>query len=113
MGKITLYHNPRCGKSREALRILEDKKSDFEIIEYLKENPDEKVLKSLLKKLGLKAEALIRKGEYKKLELKQAEDEEGLIKQMAQHPILIERPIVVHGTQARIGRPPESILDIL
>lgn len=110
----TIYHNPRCRKSRETLALLESKGIEADVVEYLKDIPSEKELKSILKKLGMKPEALLRKGEaiykesYKGKELSDAE----WIKAMVEHPKLIERPIVVSGNKAAIGRPPEQVLDL-
>lgn len=113
--KVTLYYNPRCSKCREALCLLEEKGIEPEIIEYLKEPPTEKQLKDLLKKLGLKAEELLRKKEplfvekYKTKKLSEAE----WVKVMCKNPVLIERPIAIEGNKAVIGRPAERIIEIL
>ncbi|GAB4536389.1 MAG: arsenate reductase (glutaredoxin) [Parvularculaceae bacterium] len=111
---ITIYHNPRCSKSRATLAILEQTGKAFEIVEYLKSPPDAATLKGIARKLGLGPDAFIREGEaaYKDLGLYGADDD-ALYKAMAAHPILIERPIVVNGERAAIGRPPEAVLDIL
>lgn len=112
---MKIYHNPRCRKSRETLAIIEDSKQSVEVIEYLKDVPSEQELKELLDKLGLKAEQLLRKGEsifkteYKGKNL----SEEQWIKAMVDHPKLIERPIVVKGNEAVLGRPPENVLSLL
>ena len=111
---ITIYHNTRCSKSRCALEILQKKKADVRVVEYLKTPPSEKELKEVLKKLGMKAEEIIRKKEplfkeeYKGKKL----TEEQWIKILVKHPVLIERPIVVNGNKAVIGRPPENIKQI-
>ena len=113
---VTIYHNPRCSKSRQTLGLLQERIIDINIIEYLKTPPDISQLKQILKKLGYEPRQLMRKYEqiYKDFDLgnenKTAED---LIKAMAQNPILIERPIVLSGEKAVIGRPPESVLSIL
>lgn len=114
--QATIYHNPRCTKSRLTLAMLEEKSIDLEIIEYLKTPPDQKTLKDILKKLKMNPMDLIRKGEsiFKELNLAdKADDTQALLDAMADNPILIERPIVVANNKARIGRPPESVLDIL
>lgn len=113
MTDLKIYHNPRCTKSRQTLKLLQEQGHEPEIILYLKSPPSPKVLKDLLSKLGLSAEALIRKKEtiYKELELK-GKDDEDLIKAMAENPKLIERPIVVLGDKARLGRPPENVLSL-
>ncbi len=112
----TIYHNPRCSKSRQTLAILEENGIQCDVVLYLETPPDEKALKALLKKLGIPARELLRKGEdeYKALKLDNpALTESALIAAMCKHPKLIERPIVVHGKQAVIGRPPEKVLEIL
>lgn len=113
---VTIYHNPRCSKSRQALKLLVDHGVNPTVIEYLKQPLNEQVLRDLIKKLGISAIDLVRKNEglYKELGLVQSQgDTKTMIMAMAQYPILIERPIVVKGTKARIGRPPEAVLEIL
>ena len=111
---VTIYHNPRCTKSRETLALLEKKGVKPTIVEYLKTPPSAAELKKLLAMMGKSPREAIRKGEapYKDLNLAEASDAE-LIKAMAENPILIERPIVVKGAKAALGRPPESVLAIL
>ena len=115
MKKVTLYYNPRCSKCREALCVLEEKGIKPEIIEYLNAPPTEKQLKELLKKLGLKAEELLRKKEplftekYKNKKLSEA----AWVKVMCKNPILIERPIAIEGDKAIIGRPVERVVDFI
>src|ERR1035437_3400890 len=101
---ITIYHNNRCTKSRCALELIEKKTKDFEVIEYLKTPPSEKELKEILKKLGMKAEEIIRKKEplFKEKFAKKQFSEDQWIKILVQNPILIERPIVVKGNKAVI-----------
>ena len=114
--KATIYHNPRCSKSRQTLALLEEKGVDLEIIEYLKTPPDQQTLAEILNKLDIAAADLMRKGEsvYKELNLgNKSNDTKVLLDAMAENPILIERPIVVANGKAAIGRPPESVLDIL
>jgi arsenate reductase len=110
--KITIYHNPRCGKSRDSLKLIESQKNvELEVVEYLKNVPTKEELKKLLAKLNLKAEEIVRKNEalykerYKGLQL----NEEEWVKVLCDNPILIERPIVVRNNKAVIGRPPENI----
>lgn len=113
---ITIYHNPRCSKSRQTLQLLVDKGLEPDIILYLETPPDKATLTSLLGKLGLNARQLLRKGEdaYKENSLKNPElSEEQLIDFMVKYPKLIERPIVTKGKKAVLGRPPEAVLDIL
>jgi arsenate reductase len=112
---VTIFHNPRCSKSRETLKLIEARGVQPKIVEYLKTPPSAAELKSILKKLGLKAADIVRKGEplYAELGLKdRILDEDALIALLVKHPILIERPIVVAGGKA-IGRPPETVLAIL
>jgi len=113
---VTIYHNPRCSKSRQTLGLLQERSVNINIIEYLKTPPDISQLKQILKKLGYEPRQLMRKSEqiYKDFDLgNENNTAEDLIKAMAQNPILIERPIVLSGEKAVIGRPPESVLNIL
>ena len=113
---IKIYHNPRCSKSRQTLQLLEENGAQPDIIEYLKNSPSKEELKSVLKLLGLSPRDLMRKGEsiYKELNLKNVDlSNEQLVNAMLENPILIERPIVLANGKAAIGRPPESVLDIL
>ena len=113
---VTIYHNPRCSKSRATLKLLEERGIAPEIVEYLKTPPDAATLDELLTKLGLEPRNLMRRKEapYRENGL---DDEtltrEALIAAMVADPILIERPIVVSGGKAALGRPPEAVLDIL
>lgn len=112
----TIYHNPRCSKSRQALALLEEKGIRHDVILYLDNPPDAKTLKILLKKLGIPARALLRKSEaeYRELQLDNpALSEADVIAAMCAHPRLIERPIVINGQRAAIGRPLENILEII
>ncbi len=115
MSKITIYHNPRCSKSREALGLLEAQNADVEVVKYLETPPSKEKLKDLLKMLGISARKLMRTKEaiYKELALKDVEDEEKLIEAMAAHPKLIERPVVIKDGKAAIGRPIEKIVELL
>lgn len=112
--KTVIYHNPRCSKSREALALLNDKNLEVEVIEYLKDKPTVKQLKELINLLGIKPIQLIRTKEdvFKPYKNKQLTEDE-YITLMTEFPILIERPIVVKGNKAVIGRPPQMVLDIL
>ncbi|MGC6230395.1 arsenate reductase (glutaredoxin) [Hafnia paralvei] len=115
--QVTIYHNPRCSKSRETLALLQEQGIEPQIIQYLDTPPDAATLKTLLKELGFSsARQLMRHKEdlYKELNLAdESLTEDQLIDSMVNHPKLIERPIVVKGKKARIGRPPEQILEIL
>ncbi|WP_438971058.1 arsenate reductase (glutaredoxin) [Methylophaga sp.] len=116
MTAIQILHNPRCSKSRQTLALIEEKGIQPEIIKYLESPPSETELRAILTKLDLSARELLRKGEddYKALNLKDKTlSEDDLIAAMVEHPKLIERPIVINQNRARVGRPPESVLDIL
>jgi arsenate reductase len=113
---ITMYHNPRCSKSRQALGLLRDKGIEPQIVEYLKTPPDMATLEHLLDMLGLEPRELMRKKEkeYKENNLANPDlSRQALIAAMVAHPKLIERPIVVKGDKASLGRPPEAVLDLL
>lgn len=114
---VTIYHNPRCSKSRETLNLLKDNGVDPSVVLYLETPPDAATLRKLLAMLGMNsARELMRQKEdrYKELNLSDSQlSEEALIQAMVDNPKLIERPIVVSNGQARIGRPPEQVLDIV
>lgn len=116
MAEITIYHNPRCSKSRQSLALLEEHGVKPQIVLYLDSPPSEAGLRGLLGKLGMSARELMRKGEdvYSDKGLADESLSEGqLIAAMVAHPILIQRPIVESGKQAVIGRPPENVLGLL
>ncbi len=113
---VTIYHNPRCSKSRQTLELLETQGLTPTIVKYLETPPDAATLNSLLSMLGLEPRELMRQKEAEYSELNLANPEltrEQLIQAMLDHPRLIERPIVVSNGQAVIGRPPEQVLTIL
>lgn len=113
---VTIYHNPRCSKSREALALLKQKGIKPEVIEYLKTPPSAAELDDILKTLGKEPRETMCRQEppYKELSLDNpALTRAQLIAAMVENPVLIERPIVLAGGKARIGRPPESVLEIL
>jgi arsenate reductase (glutaredoxin) len=111
---VTIYHNPRCGKSRQTLALLQEKGIQPEIVEYLKTPYTETQLKTLLGQLGLPAKAIIRKKEAADAGVDPAKlSEDQLIAAMAKNPIIVERPIVVSGGKAALGRPPEAVLKVL
>lgn len=113
---IRIYHNPRCSKSRATLQLLEEHAVAPQVIRYLDTPPDADTLRELLARLGIGARELMRTGEaaYRDNGLDDpALDEEALIAAMVEFPILIERPIVVMGDRAIIGRPPERVLELL
>lgn len=116
MPELTLYHNPRCSKSRGALELLEARGLAPTIVRYLETPPDAATLRALLGKLGIGARQLLRSGEdeFKTLDLANpALSDAQLIEAMVQHPKLIERPILVVDDKAVIGRPPENVLELL
>ena len=112
---IKIYHNPRCSKSRQGLEIVENSAKEFEVVKYLDNIPSEKELKEIINLLDISPIQLVRKNEqiwkdnFKGKELSDAE----IIKAMVENPKLIERPIVVNGNKAVIGRPPETIKEII
>jgi arsenate reductase len=113
---VTIYHNPRCSKSRETLKLIETRGLKPKIVDYLKTPPSAAELKTILKRLGLKPQDIVRKSEPAYAELGSKERDLGddaLIALMVANPILIERPIVVANGKAAIGRPPERVLAIL
>ena len=115
MSDITIWHNPRCSKSRQALKLLEEQGAAPEVVKYLDTPPNKEEIKKILKMLGISARELMRTKEaiYKELGLKDVNDEEKLIEAMAAHPKLIERPIVIKGDKAVVGRPPEKVFEIV
>lgn len=116
MTDLTLYHNPRCSKSRGALQLLEERGLTPTIVRYLESPPSAAQLSDLLGKLGIGARQLLRSGEddYRTLNLADPGlSEAQLIEAMVAHPKLIERPILIVGSKAMIGRPPEKVLEIL
>jgi arsenate reductase len=115
MKKVQILYNPRCSKCREALSLLEGESCEIEVVEYLKNIPTKKEIKNILDKLGLKAFDIVRKKEavyLEKFKNKTFTDEEW-IQLLIENPILIERPIIIDGYKAIIGRPPELVIDLL
>ena len=113
---VTIYHNPRCSKSRETLALLESNKVHPSVVEYLKTPLSEQQIATLINQLGFtSARELMRTKEdiYKELELKNEQNEDKLIAAMVANPKLIERPIVEHNGKAALGRPPENVLSVL
>jgi arsenate reductase len=116
MTDYTLFHNPRCSKSRQTLALLEDNGIQPTIVKYLDDTPDAATLKTLVKKLGLpSAHDLVRNKEadYKTAGLSAESSDDEVIAAMVQYPKLIERPILVRGNKAVLGRPPENALNLL
>ena len=111
---VTIYHNPRCSKSRQTLELIRERGVEPEIVEYLNTPPSAADLKAILAKLGKSAAEIVRKKEAAEEGIDVANlSEDALIQALATHPRAIERPIVINGVKAAMGRPPESVLDIL
>ena len=115
MPNVTIYHNPKCSKSRQTLKLLEDNDIAPTIVEYLKDTPSESDLTRIVGQLGIEPSQLIRKKEWKEDVGQDITTMDGaqIIEEMVAHPRVIERPIVVSGDQARLGRPPEQVLEIV
>lgn len=111
---ITIYHNPRCSKSRQTLALLEDNNAQFKVVEYLQDTLGREELESILKKLKMSPRDLLRKKDASEAGLNDVSlSDDALITGMLENPIVIERPIVINGEKAIIGRPPENVLDII
>jgi len=116
MDKITIWHNPRCSKSRDSLKLLDEKGVEVEVVKYLDKIPSKTELQNMISMLGMRsARELMRTKEaiYKELNLKDETSEEALIEAMVANPKLIERPIVIKGNSAVIGRPIEKVVELL
>ena len=116
MEALSIFHNPRCSKSRKTLEIIEINDVEVQVILYLQDPPSVSELNSLLEKLGMKASELVRKGEsiIKELDIDLSNtSDDDLISIMIEHPILIERPIVFNEASAIIGRPPENVKELM
>ncbi len=116
MTSVKIYHNPRCSKSRQTLELLNENNHEPEIVLYLETPPDKSELADIVNKLGMSVRDIIRTGEdpYKDNNLgDDSLSDDALLDAIVTDPILLQRPIVVSGDQARIGRPPESVLEIL
>ncbi|WP_075995577.1 arsenate reductase (glutaredoxin) [Salaquimonas pukyongi] len=113
--ETVIWHNPRCSKSRQTLALLREKGIEPEIVEYLKTPPTQGEIERTIGLLGIEPRDLMRKGEsvYKELGLSGVENSKALIAAMAENPVLIERPVVLHKGKAALGRPPEDVLKIL
>lgn len=108
----TIYHNPRCSKSRQTLALLQERNIDLEIVEYLKTPPDAPELGKILKKLDLGPRDIMRADEAREAGIDSLDGDE-LISALSKNPAAIQRPIVVSGNKAALGRPPENVLNIL
>lgn len=115
MAEFAIYHNPRCSKSRATLALLTERGIEPRVVEYLKTPPTAAELKQILRKLKMKPEQLVRKNEdlYKTRYAKRTLSDEEWIEVLAKNPVLIERPIVVRGARAVLGRPPENVLELI
>ena len=115
METIKIWHNPRCSKSRDSFKLLEEKGIDAEVVKYLEDVPTKEELTELLGMLDMTARELMRTKEdvYKELNLKDETSEEVLIEAMVANPKLIERPIVIRGNKAVIGRPIEKVVELI
>ena len=111
---VVIYHNARCSKSRSACEIVAGRGIEAQVIEYLKTPPSREELRALLRKLGMKPAEIVRRGEdaFKEHYAGKVLDDEQWLDALLAHPILIERPIVVRGDRAVIGRPPEKVLEL-
>ncbi len=116
MSQITIWHNPRCSKSRQTLQLIEDRGLEPTIVEYLRTPPSTEELEQVLRMLGLEPRDLMRKKEaaYKEQSLDEPSlSSQELVQAMVDNPVLIERPVVIVGNKAALGRPPENVLDLL
>lgn len=110
--QVTIYHNPRCTKSRQTLALLEERGIEPHVVEYLKTPLDAAAIRRLLTKLRLTPGDIVRRKEARALGLAEPDDPRDWIDHLVAHPPLLERPIVVVGDRARIGRPPEAVLEL-
>jgi arsenate reductase (glutaredoxin) len=111
---LVIYHNPRCSKSRQTLQLIQDKGGDPKIIEYLDNPPSIEELKDIITKLGMSPRQLLRKKEAAEAGLNDTSlSDDAIIAGMVANPRAIERPIVIKGNKAVLGRPPENVLDLL
>jgi arsenate reductase len=112
MADATIYHNPRCSKSRQSLELLREKGVEPNVVLYLDDPPSLATLATLLKQLSLPAADLIRDKEFEALGIEAPRDEDGWLKLLAAHPAIMQRPIIVVGDKAVLGRPPENVLKL-
>jgi len=116
MSDVEIWHNPRCSKSRQALKLLEERGVSPKVVKYLEDPPSAPKLTKVLKMLGMEPRDLMRKKEapYRELGLgDESRTKKELVQAMVENPILIERPVVIRGDRALLGRPPEKALDLL
>ncbi|WP_457597787.1 arsenate reductase (glutaredoxin) [Hydrogenimonas sp.] len=112
---VIIWHNPRCSKSREALKLLQEEGIEPTVYRYLDEHPTKERIEEVLKMIGARPRDIMRTKEalYKELGLKEVDDDEKLVEAMAEHPRLIERPIVIKDGKAVLGRPPQKVIDLV
>lgn len=110
---IRIYHNPQCSKSREALDYLQERGIDPQVVDYLQVPPTLEELKELVKMLGIAPSSMVRAKDFERLGLTPADDGDGWLQLIAAHPVLLERPIVIVGDEARIARPIERLYDFV
>ena len=113
MSKVFIYHNPQCSKSRQTLALIREQEIEPNVIEYLKTPPDVSTIQRWVSLLGVEPDELIREKEFRQLKVLKPDNPSELIELMASHPQIIQRPIVVSGSKACVGRPPENVLKIL
>jgi arsenate reductase len=115
MKKVVIYHNPRCAKSRETLSLLRERDIEPDVIEYLASPPSKDELRAFVRMLGGDPHALVRakEPEYRKAGLSKSSTADDIVNAIAKYPILMERPLVVCGKKAALGRPPENVVSIL
>jgi arsenate reductase len=109
---VRIYHNPQCARSREALEYLKQQGIEPEVVEYLAAPLNVEELRQLVRMLGIAPSSLIRLADFKRLDLRPTNDYDQLLQMLAQYPAIMDRPIVVVGSQARIGRPLENLHDL-
>ncbi len=109
---VRIYHNPQCARSREALEYLKQQGIQFEVVEYLENPLSVEELRQLVRMLGIAPSSLIRVADFKRLNLRATNDYEKLLQQLADNPVIMDRPIVVAGNRARIGRPLENLHEL-
>lgn len=115
MADATIYHNPRCTKSRQAMQVIEELGVDVEVVKYLEAPPDEATLRSIIAKLDVPASELVRREKWTELGVTSDDvaTEDGVVRVLLRHPELMQRPVVVKGDRAVIGRPTEKVTELL
>lgn len=115
MAAVTIYHNPRCTKSRQAMQVIDDLGVEVDVVEYLKAPPDESTLRSIVAKLDSPSSDLVRRDGWKELGIDAADvaTDDGVVAVLVRHPQLLQRPIITRGDRAVIGRPTERVGELL